>query len=199
MKNVMMGTYIRGDDLINFNFSTDLSTADKLKFVNSIVDILVDERRYNSVIRDLVTDFYIVDIFTDIDTVELKQSQHFINDVEKFLEETNIVDIVKANASPIIFDELNDAIDKSIEYITGIHTNPLNDALASLMSMLEKKLNEFDMTSMMAMAQKFSAITGELTPEKVVNAYIDSDMHQKNLAEIAESKAENADTEVISE
>ena len=195
----MMGTYIRGDDIINFNFGTDLSTADKLKFVNSIVDILVDERRYNSVIRDLVTDFYIIDIFTDIDTVELKQSPHFINDVEKFLEETNIVDIVKANASPTIFDELNDAIDKSIEYITGIHTNPLNDALASLVSMLENKLNEFDMASMMAMAQKFSAITGELTPEKVVNAYIDSDMHQKNLAEIAESKAENADTEVISE
>lgn len=199
MKNVMTGTYIRGDKFINFNFGTSLSTAEKLRFVNSIVDILVDEGHYNSVIRDLVTDFYIVDIFTDVDTVELKQSPKFVNDVEQFLEETNIVDIVKANASPTLFDELNKAIDNSIEYLTGIHTNPLNDALASLVSMLEKKLNEFDMASMMDMAQKFSAIAGELTPEKVVNAYIDSDLHKNNLEEIAESKAERVEAEVVGE
>ena len=199
MKNVMTDTYIKGDELINFNFGTNLSTAEKLRFVNSIVDILVDERRYNSVIRDLVTDFYIIDIFTDVDTVELKQSPNFVNDVEQFLEETNIVDIVKANASPTLFNELNKAIDNSIEYLTGIHFNPLNEALASLVSTFDSKVNEYDMGNMMAMAQKFVGMTDKLTPESVVNAYIESDMHKKNLEEIAESKAEKVDAEVINE
>lgn len=199
MKNVKTGTYIKGENFINFNFGTNLSTAEKLRFVNSIVDILVDEGHYNSVIRDLVTDFYIIDIFTDVDTTELKQSPKFVNDVEQFLEETSIVDIVKANVSPTLLDELNKAIDNSIEYLTGIHFNPLNEALASLVSTFESKVNEYDMGNMMAMAQKFVGMTDKLTPESVVNAYIESDMHKKNLEEIAESKAEKADTEVIDE
>lgn len=201
MKNVMMGTYVRGDELIDFNFGTDLSIADKQKFVNSVVDLVVNdlERKYNSILRDLIFDFYTIDFLTDIDTTVLKESSFFVNDVEQFLEETNIVDIVKANASPTLFDELNKAVDKSISYLTGIHTNPINEAVASLISALEKKVNEFDMGSMMDMAQKFVSMTGELTPDSVVNAYINSDMHKKNLEEIAESKAEKSEIEVISE
>lgn len=196
MKNVIMGTYIRGDETYDFNFGTDLSIADKQKFVNSVVNLIVDDenKKYNSILRDLVFDFYIIDFLTDIDTAELKESSFFVNDVEKFLEEANVIDIVKANASPTLFDELNKAVDKSIEYITGIHTNPLGEALASLVNTLEKKVNEFDMGSMIDMAQKFAEMTDELTPDSVVNAYINSDMHKKNLEEIAESKVENVET-----
>lgn len=200
MKDVMMGNYVKGEEFIDFNFATDLSIADKLRFVNSVVDLLVDDKHYNSVLRDLIFDFYVVDIMTDVDTTELKQSPCFVNDIEKFLEETNIVDIVKANTLPTLLDELNNAVDKTIEYLTGIHPSPLNEALASLVNTLEKKINGFDMDSMMGMAQKFVGMTDELTPESVVNAYIGSDLHKKNLEEIAESKAEKAEVdEVVAE
>ena len=194
-----MGTYIRGEETHNFNFYTDLRIADKQKFVNSVANLIVDGEDYNSVIRDLIFDFYVIDIFTDIDTTEFKKSSFFVNDVEEFLEETNIVDIVKENASPTLFDELNQAVNKLIEYRTGIHFNPLNEVLASLVSTLEKKINEFDMGSMMNMAQKFANITGELTVDKVVDAYINSDTHKKNLEEIAESKADKVEDEVVGE
>lgn len=193
MKNVMMGTYVKGDKLIDFNFGTDLSIANKLRFVNSVVNLVVDDKHYNSIIRDLVTDFYIIDIFTDIDTAELRESSFFVDDVEQFLEETNIVDIVKANTSPALFDELNKAVDKSIEYITGIHTNPLGEALASLVNTLEKKVNEFDMSGMAEMAQKFAGMTGDFTVDNIVNAYMNSDIHKNNLAEIAESKTDKVE------
>lgn len=195
----MTGAYIKGEKIIDFNFGTDLSIADKQKFVNLVVGLVVDDKtkKYNSILRDLIFDFYIVDILTDVDTTELKGSSFFVNDVEKFLEETNIVDIVKANASPTLFDELNNAVDKSIEYVTGIHNNPLGEALASLVNTLEKKMNKFDMESMMDMAQKFVGMTGDFTPESVVNAYIDSDLHKKNLDEIAESKAEKDETDEV--
>ena len=116
-----MGTYIYNDEAHNFNFGTDLSIADKQKFVNSVVGLVVDDEYYNSILRDLIFDFYVVEYLTDIDTAELRESASFVNDVEQFLEETDIVEIVKANAFPTLFDELNDAIDKSIEYKTGIH------------------------------------------------------------------------------
>ena len=200
MKNVKMGAYIRGEDIIDFNFGTDLSAFEKQKFVNSVVGLVVDEQNYNSILRDLIFDFYTIKYLTNIDTSEFEESYTFVDDVEQFLEETNIVDIVKANASPALFAELNKAIDKSIEYITGIHSSPLNEALASLVSTLEKRVNEFDMGSMMNMAQKFANITGDFTVDKVVNAYMNSDMHKNNLEEIAESKAEKVEIdEVIGE
>lgn len=191
--NSKTGTYILStaneDEFHEFEFYTDLSVANKLYFVNSVTDLVVDENRYNSVIRDLVFDFYIIDIMTNIDTTELKKSISFINAVEEFLLSTNIVEIVKANMSPSLLDELNKAVDKSIAYRTGIHSSPISDAIASLLSALEKRINEVDMSSMMEMAKKLSGITGELNADSIVNAYINSDMHKKNLDEIAKVKA----------
>lgn len=192
MKEVRTGTYIRmtenGDETYNFNFYTGLSAANKLKFVNSVVGVLVDESHYNSVIRDLIFDFYIVDIMTDIDTAKLAASESFLDDVEEFLEETNVVEIVKANASPLLLDELNGAVDKSIQYLTGIHSNPLGDAVANLIYAIENKINEVDLDSLIGMAQKFANMTEDFTLENAVNAYMNSDVHKSNLAEIIEYK-----------
>ena len=192
MNEMKVGTYIRmtdnGDEYINFKFYTDLTVSKKMKFVNSVVNLIVDDTHYNSVIRDLVFDFYVVDIMTDISTMDFKASDNFLDDVEDFLLETNIVDIVKANAFPTLFAELNKAVDDSIKYLTGIHENPINDALSSLLSTLEKKIDNVDLDSMMGMAQKFVGMTGELTPDSIVNAYMNSDVHKQNLAAIAEAK-----------
>lgn len=205
MKNIKMGTYFHNDETYNFNFATDLSAYRKMMFVNYVVNSLVDDNRYDSIVRDLIFDFGIVSIFTDIDTSFINTIDGEGNPInpiifiEQFLEGTNVVDIVKANMEVGLLKQLNDAIDKSIEYRTGIHPSPLNEALANLVSTLEKKINEFDMNSMMDMAQKFAGMTGELTPESIVNAYINSDMHKKNLEEIAESKAEKAESEIVGE
>lgn len=188
MKNVKMGVYTHNDETYNFNFGTDLSIADKQKFVNSVTDLVVNDTDYNSILKNLIIDFYLIDFFTDIDTTELKDSSCFVDDVEQLLENTNIVDIVKANMEIGLFEELNNAIDKSIEYRTGIHSSPIADSIASLISTFEKKINEFDMGSMMDMVKKFASMTNELTPETIMNAYIDSDIHKKNLEEVAESK-----------
>ena len=192
MNEMKTGAYIRGEESHGFKFYTDLTAAKKLKFVNSVVELLVDEKHYNSVIRDIIFDYYTVKHFTDIDITELEESHNFLDDVEDFLLETNIVEIVKANAFPTLFDELNKAVDDSIEYLTGIHKNPINDALSSLLSTLEKKINDVDLDNMMSIAQKFAGMTGELTPESIMNAYINSDVHKQNLDEIAEARSRKA-------
>lgn len=194
MKNIKTGTYLYNNKTINFNFATDLSAYRKMMFVNYVVNSIVDEDRYDSIARDLIFDFGLISILTDIDTSFINQKDdkgNFINPIifiEQFLEETNAVDIVKANMADGLLEHLNKAVDKSIEYKTGIHPSPIADALASLLSTLEKKVNEFDMGSMMEMAQKFANMTGELDVDNIVNAYMNSDMHKKNLDEIAESK-----------
>lgn len=188
MKEMKTGTYIRNNDTYTFKFYTDLSMFKKLKFINSVVDTVISEENYNSIIRDLTFDYMLVKFFTDVDTEEIQNSANMIDAIERFLLETNIVDIVKANAEFGLIEELNKSIDLNIEYKTGIHPNPLNEALSSILSTLERKLDSFDMNSAMEMASKFSGMTGEFTPESIVNAYMNSDMHKKNLVEIAEAK-----------
>jgi hypothetical protein len=197
MKEVKMGVYTckteNTEETFEFKFYTDLTVTQKLLFTNSVTNLVVDENNYNSVIRDLVFDFYVIDIFTDISTEEFKQSPSFLNSVEQFLEETNIVDVVKANVIPALFEELNKAVDKAIEYKTGIHPSPIGDSFASLIKVIEKKVNEIDLNDMMRMVQKFASMTGELTPESIVNAYMNTDIHKNNVIEIEEAKKQRAE------
>lgn len=180
------GTYFRGEDSYLFEFCTDLTTSKKLKFINTVSSILVDGENYNSVVRDLVFDFYLIDTMTDIDLTDLKNSVQFVDEVEQFLEETNIIDIIKANAVFGLITELNRAIDYNIEYKTGIHPNPLNDALSNILSILEDKLKDFDINEVVEMANRFNGMVGEFTPENVVKAYLETDIHKENLKEIAD-------------
>ena len=108
--------------------------------------------------------------------------------MEEFLEDTNIVEIVEANMKTGLLEELNKAVDKSIEYLTGIHPSPLGEAFASLVNTLEKKVNEIDLDGMMDMVNVFAGMTEGLTPESIVDAYMNSDTHKKNQAEIDGSK-----------
>ena len=185
--NTKTGVYFYGDESYDFNFLTSLSASKKISFINSIVDTVVDNNYY-TVVRDMLFDFAIIRTFTDIDTTFVKNSDSMIDTIEEFLDETNIVDIVKANMKIGLLEELNESVDKAIEFRTGIHPNPLNEALASLLSTLEKKVNEIDLGSAMGMAQKFMGMTEDLTPESLINAYMNSDTHKDNVVEIAKSK-----------
>lgn len=195
MKDVMTGTYIKGNENFNFTFTTDLSAFSKMTFVNSVTDTLVDEN-YNSIVRDLIFDFYIIEAFTNVDiSFVYDEGNEVVNPIiviEEFLDETNIVDIVKANIKEGLIEELNNAIDANIEYRTGIHRNALNDALAGLINTLEKKLEGFDMGNAMEMVEAFSGLTGDFTPENIVDAYMKTNIAKQNIEELNESKEKMA-------
>lgn len=188
------GVFTYKDESYEFNFKTSISAYEKMIFVKTVVSNLIDGNGYDSIIRDLIFDFAIVELFTNVDTSFINMKDDDGNDIhpiiviEHFLEESNVVDIVKANMVSGLIDELNRAVDLDIQYLTGIHPNPLNEALADLLSTIENKVGEVDLDSMMDMARKFSSMTGDFTVDNIVNAYMNSDVHKNNLAEIEESK-----------
>ena len=192
MKEMKNGVYFYGDKTLNFDFVTSLTMSDKVTFVNSIVDTVVGNN-YNSLIRNMMFDHMVVQLFTNVGNFYFKDADDTIDAIEQFLEETNIVDVVKANMEYGLLDELNKAVDKAIEYRTGIHVNPLSEAVSSLVSTIERKINEVDLSGMMEMAQKFASMTGELTPESIIDAYMNSGFHQSNLAEIGETKKQRVE------
>lgn len=195
MKDVMTGTYIKGEESIEFTFKTYLTTSEKVKFVSGITNVLIGDD-YLSMLRNLFFDYYIVALFTDVNTgINFNdESIDIIDEIEDFLDETNIVDIVRANVDDELINELNDAIDANIEYRTGIHKNILNDALASLINTLEKKLEGFDMGNAMKMANALNGITGDFTPENIVDAYMKTDVAKQNVKELNKAKKKRAKT-----
>ena len=194
MKEMKNGVFTYNNESYNFEFKTSLSAYDKQVFVKTVVGNLVDDAGYDVVIKDLIFDFVIIEVFTNIDTSFINMEDDEGNDInpiipiEHFLEETNVVDIVKENMETGLLDELNRAVDLDIQYLTGIHPNPINEAITSLISTIEKKIGEVDLDSMMSMAQKFAGMTEDFTLDNIVNAYMNSDIHKSNLAEIKEAK-----------
>ena len=184
MKNVMNGVFVYNDKDYEFNFATDISAYEKIMFVNSVVDSVVDGDYYNLVAKDLIFDFYIVDVFTNVDTsfIDDKDNDgnaiHPIILIEHFLNNSNIVDVVKANVKPELLAELNYSVDKCIEYRTGIHTNYLNEALTSLIDTIERKIGEIDLAGATDVANMLSGITEDFTLDNIVSAYIESNRNK---------------------
>lgn len=193
-KNVKTGAYTYKNESIPFNFYTELRAVDKIKFINAVCDTLIDTNYY-SVIRDLVFDFQIVNVFTDVVVPELQDSPSPISIIEEFLDDTNIVEIIKANVDKKLIAELEKAVDENIEYRTGIHKNTLEDALTSLLHTIEQKINDVDTEGMMEMAMKLNSISDELTPERMLQAYSETDMFKNRIYE-KEQERQNHDAAI---
>lgn len=177
---IKTGVYTLDGEDTPFAFYTSLSAYRKAQFVNSVSNILVGDN-YNYVIRDLAFDFCIVAIFTDIDTSDVQDADNGITAMEEFVEKFKpVVDIVKSNSVDGVLDELHKAIDLNIEYRTGIHINPISSSLANLLDTIERKVDDIDLDSMMDLAQSMAGISGELTPEKMLDAYAKTNIFKEH-------------------
>ena len=189
-KEIKKGVYVKNEEMYELEFRTNLSVVEKLAFVNSVMDLLVTEDNYNSVIRNLIFDFYTIALFTNVNIKEFKDKDNALNleIIEEFLEETNVIDVVKANAEIGLFEELNRAIDLNIQYKTGIRVNMLEEALVGLVNTLQNKFGSFDVNSALEMLEAFQGVSEDFTVENIVNAYMNSDLHKQNVAELEEYK-----------
>lgn len=191
VKNVMTGSYVYNDETVNFNFYTNLTMSEKIEFISGVTNVLIDES-YLPVLRDMMFDYFVIKLFTDVNTPNIGEDDDVIEIIEEFLEVTDIVDVVKANMDFGLIEELNYGIDKNIEYKTGIRKNDLNEALASLVNTLERKVNEIDLTGAMEMVSKFAGMTDDFTTENIVKAFTTTDIFKKNVAELEDSKERRA-------
>lgn len=191
---VKFGAYTCNGKDFPFNFNTSLSARQKVSFVKDIVDIVVGDNYYDF-LTDIMFDFEIIHKFTDVDVSGMDQ----IDVIERFLNDTNIVEIVKENVGFKLISELRESVDKCIEYKTGIHRNIVDEALGSLLNVVENKVSNIDIDGMMEMAQVMSGISGELTVDKIIEAYGKSDMFRNQYKQISDKrKRHNAKIEEFS-
>lgn len=191
---IKAGVYTNNGEDVPFNFYTSLSAYNKVKFVDSVVSAIVTDDGYNYIIKDMLFDFWVVNFFTDADVSKIAEAENNIDAIEDFFDGNNIIDIVKINIAPGIIDELEKAVEFNIEYKTGIHINPISSSLSSLLDTIEGKVENIDFDSMMDIAEAMSGISGELTADKMLDAYAKTDIFKKNWENAA---ADNRNFNVI--
>ncbi len=182
IKNSKMGAYIdpKTDKEVSFNFWTDLGAKDKMRFVANVTDTIIGEN-YFSFLKNLIFDFEIIEMFTDIDTSDVSEATDTISMIEEFVNTTKVVEIVKSNVKQGLIDELMQAVEDNLEYRTGVHHNPLTNSVVGLINTIETKINEIDTNSMAQLAEMFNGMTGEITADGIINAYANSPIFLQSL------------------
>lgn len=188
---VMNDVYTRNGEEIEFNYYTDLPMSKKIAFVNAVADTVVGDDYYYPMLKDMMFDFQLVNFFSDVDTgIDFDDdSIELLDEIDEFLSETKAADVLKLNINFDVLTELVDSIDKAIEYKTGIHPSPIADGIASLLNIVEKKFAGIDVNSMTDMANVFKNVQGNITPEKMLEAYANSDIFKKQHDEVVEKQA----------
>lgn len=177
---IKTGVYTLDGEDTPFAFYTSLNAYRKSQFVVSVCNTLVGDN-YNYVLDDLVFDYFIVAIFTDIDVSEVQKSDNGISAMEEFVDKFKpVIDTVKGNAVDGVLDELRKAIDLNIEYRTGIHINPISSSVASFIDTIERKVDGVDLNSMMDLAQSIAGISDELTADKLLDAYAKTNIFKEH-------------------
>ena len=169
-----------------------------MRFVKSVVDYIVTDKDFYSVLKDLFFSFEIIDVFTDVDLSEINDSVDAISSVDDFVNNSNIVEIVKANARAGLIEELEEAVDFDISYRTGIHVNSITTALTKLINTVNSQVKDLDMATMVDFAESVNGISENLTADSIVKAYINSGLYKKNHSEIDDNRSGNIDVENVS-
>lgn len=166
---------------IPFNYFTNLSAKNKIKFVNTVVDTLVDSDtlRYNGIVKDLIFEFTIIDVFTDVDVDEIRESVDVITAIEDFLYETNIIDIVVANVDTQLMESLRIAVDENIQYRTGVNPNSISSVISGMLGKFEKMLKDVNVNELVDFAKKINGISDDINMDKIIKTYGDSNSFQR--------------------
>ena len=179
MKNEMKnGVYTKGEKTFEFSFITDLSASKKMDFVNSVVGYVVTTSDYNFVIKDIIFDFEIIHKFTNYNISDIKEADDTLGAIEELLETTNIVEIVKSNMVDGLYEDLVKAVDLDIQYKTGIRNNDILNSVERILDTIEEKVKDIDTKGLDEFVKVFNGVLGELTPDKLLEAFAKSNMYK---------------------
>lgn len=186
-----VATYIDNGETIEFNYYLDVPMSRKLAFVDSVVDAVVGDDYYYPMLKDIMFNFRMVQFFTDIDTGVVNYGdaeEDVVDQIVDFVERTNAADILKISINFDVVQELYDAVDKLIEYKTGIHPSPIADGIAKFLDTVEKKFADIDVDAMTGMAKVFGKLQGDITPDKMLDAYAKSDIFKKQHEDVVKNQ-----------
>lgn len=166
------GIYTYNGEDYEFNYKNNLTVSEKMFFVNKMVETTIVDgdngMRYYSFLRTIMFDYLLVKILTD---VEMPTD---IDDIEVFMNNTNLFSFVCNEVSDQLITELNGSVNDNIEIITGIKVDSIEKSVVSFANMLAGKVDG-------------------LSVEKIMNEYFKSDAYSSHLTEVMKKSERRAE------
>lgn len=209
-EKIYRATYVNPSDgeKREYSYWTDISALNKSMLVRTVVELVVNDGFYDGLLRDVFFKQAIIAAFTDVEmgvpdenSTSKMIDTSTIEKVESFVEQSGIAETVMANMKPGVLSSIIKSIDENIEYKTGVQQHGLEKSLTELIERLTEKVNAMDVGSLNDVLGKVAAMQGDFTPEKVLDAYMSTDMFKENAAKRVEISKKNAEhiMEIVSD
>lgn len=188
-----IGTYIHNGEQKEFHYSPSATYAEKTTFVKTVIDSVFVDGNYISLLKDVIFNFALVQMFTDIDL-----PSDDIDEFDTFDKETNIVTRLKEALSETNYNlvgTLSSSVDESIEYRKNAPQNVQDDvstAIVGLIKTIQQKIEDFDLgvSSDEVIGLLENLGNSDINAENLVNAYLGSDAFKNNVASVVDAKNE---------
>lgn len=181
-EQIKTGVCVNGEQEIEFHYVTELTTEQKMVFVSELSNLVVLGGNYYSFAKDVMFKFMVIRVFTDVDTSFIEEDgyDNKLNMIDHMVFNTNICDIVINDIDYTLIKELYESFEYNIEYKTGIHRTELDKALGSIVSTIEEKIENINVDEMLNAINMLGGMSGEFTPERMLEAFANTDIYKKN-------------------
>lgn len=181
------GYYKWNNKNYKFNYLINLPISKKVEFVNFNKEIVIYKSNYVSLLRDIIFNYSLIIYFTNIDKkiFEDKNGNIELDSIESFINNTKVIEILKSNINTKLLNELNNSVDNSIAYSTGIYKDNISLSIIELIksiknyiNTIEKKFENIDLNSI----ENFSKLGKEiadLKSDKVLDVIV-KEIHNTN-------------------
>ena len=165
---------VNKDEMTNVTIVTEnISTKRKMSFIQFVVDNILDDGNYNLVLKDIIIDVGLIRYFSDVDISDILSAEDFIDEFEKFRDNTDLIDVIKSEMDNNELANILNCINKQIEYKTGIHDDTITTALSNLIKTIDRKIGNIDL-DITNLNKILSIMPEEFTMDNLVKAYSDN-------------------------
>lgn len=180
------------EDVVEFQFNTEISLTDKLNIVNNTVEtIITDNGTYMSLAKNVFFKYFVLKQMTDIDFSYIEEKPEKTLEIERFVENTTAFEIVKENTGDLI-ESLYRSLSHAITSRTGVkeEQNDFVASLAQLVNLVIDKVGQIDISTMFNVAQKLNSVADKLgnniNADTIVESYF-----KHEIKEDVEESSEN--------
>lgn len=163
---------------VDFHYKTEITPTEMAQFVNNVLMVVVGDNYY-PFLSDLMFDYELVHWFTDIDIADYTTGERPLDDYAEFFKNTGLSTNMKINVPSDVREALYSSVMAAIEYKTGMHINLIEASVSKLIDTIDEKIGDMDLVDVSNLSDIVNGLQGELTANKVVEAYKNSKLFGK--------------------
>lgn len=191
------GSYIYNGEQKEYHYSPNATYMEQVAFVNGVTSIVITDSGYMPLLKDVVFNLRLVQMFTDIDMNQFNDDDGLNLDMfAEFDEETGISEYLKLDLFDSgLINALMKSVDDNIAYKTGIRRDSITESIVELINIAKDRIATWGegLTAEDALdfIDKFKQ--SGINAEGIAKAYFDNEGVKKNMEVIDKKNADIRD------